>query len=135
MSTRNIFAGCLLAVTGLAFSAPDSRTQDRGSYGVQSAEPVQPSQYLSGSGNVRSQQDTGNRGSAEKAGDAVSGNAEARFSTKPAESDRSSDSPEKRRLDSGARRGGPASSGTEFGIAGRGAAPDSPVQDRSPVVR
>ena len=135
MSKPNVFARFLLAVAALSFSAPDSWAQDRGSYGVQSAEPVQPSQYLSGSGNVRGRQETGNRGSGEKAGDAVSGNPEARFSTKPAESDRLSDSPEKRRLDSAARRGGPAGSGTEFGIAGRGAAPDSPVQDRSPVVR
>jgi hypothetical protein len=127
-------AAAALSLSGAALSASDEFDRGKPQTGVQTFQPVQPSQYLSGSGDVRGRLDAENRGSAGKAGDAVTAKPEAGFSTKSTGPERPSGNPEQRARPFAERdrvervRPVPPSSR-------RSAEPAPPIQDRSGEVR
>jgi hypothetical protein len=139
--SRKLLVGCGVAAIALSLSTPVLSASDDGfnrskpSAGLQGSEPVQPSQSLSGTGDVRSGQDRRVRGPGERSDEAVSSNPEARFSTRSTESDRLIDNPEKRQVDSPQVRDRSDGVRPEPGVAGREAMPGPSIQDRSSEVR
>ena len=128
-----VIVGSTLAAVALSFTAPvlsqgDEFNRTTPSTRVQRSEAVQPSQNVSGTGDAR----RGRSGSVPDA--AVTGNPEARFSTKSTESDRLHDNAEKRNP-SPAEQALSGNTRPEPGVPERDATPGPSIQDRSGEIR